>query len=128
MGRTTHQALGRPLPGRTNVVLTRQADFQAPGCLVAGDRDQAIALAEATRTAEAMIIGGSQVYREFLPLHPTLHVTLVEGNFDGDVYFPLPVIGSPDWLVTYEEHWPADAANPHDATYMILEPIPFRAG
>ena len=48
MGRKTHEALGRPLPGRTNIVLTRQADFQAPGCLVAGDRDQAIALAEAT--------------------------------------------------------------------------------
>jgi dihydrofolate reductase len=122
MGRKTHQTLGRPLPGRTNIVLTRQPDFSAPGCMVARDRDEAIARAEATGAAEAMIIGGSQVYREFLPLHPSLHVTLVEGDFDGDVYFPAPVIGSPDWIVTHEEHWPADEVNRHVATYMILEP------
>lgn len=123
MGRKTHQTLGRPLPGRTNIVLTHQADWAAPGCLVARDRDEAIALAAATGSAEAMIIGGSQVYREFLPLHPTLHVTVVEGDFEGDVYFPVPVIGSPEWIITHEERWPADEANPHSASYRIMEPV-----
>ena len=60
MGRKTHEALGRPLPGRTNIVLTRQVGFHAPGCLVARDRDQAIALARSNGSREAMIIGGSR--------------------------------------------------------------------
>jgi dihydrofolate reductase len=122
MGRKTHQSLGRPLPGRTNIVLTRRTDFSAPGCLIACNRDQAMALAESTGTPEAMIVGGRQVYRAFLPLGPALHVTVVEGEFDGDVYFPVPVLGSPCWIVTHEERWPADEANPHDALYMILKP------
>ena len=128
MGRKTHQAIGRPLPGRTNIVLTRQAGFASPGCLVARERDEAVALAETAGATEAMIVGGSQVYREFLPLWPTLHVTLVEGDFEGDVFFPVPVIGSPDWIMTFEEHWPADAANVHEASYMILEPARNCAG
>ena len=62
-----------------------------------------------------MIIGGSEVYREFLPLGPTIHLTLVEGHFKGDVFFPAPILHSPDWQVIHEERWPADAANPHEA-------------
>jgi dihydrofolate reductase len=122
MGRKTHQALFRPLPGRTNIVLTRRLDYHAPGCATVHDRDQAITAAEATGSAEAMIIGGGQVYREFLTLEPTLHVTLVEGDFEGDVYFPVPLVRSPEWIVTYKELWPADADNPYEATYMIMKP------
>src|SRR5208283_4034877 len=113
MGRKTHEALGRLLPGRTNIVLTRQAEFLASGCLAAHDRAQALALAEATRSREAFIIGGSQVYEAFLPLRPTIHLTLVEGTFRGDVFFPAAVLDSPDWEVLHEERWPADAENPH---------------
>jgi dihydrofolate reductase len=123
MGRKTHQGLGRPLPGRTNIVLTKQSGFSAPGCLIASDRDQAIALAQATGSPEAMIIGGSQVYREFLPLRPTIHVTLVEGDFAGDITFPIALIGSSDWVTIHEERWPADEANPHDARYLIMIPV-----
>jgi dihydrofolate reductase len=127
MGRKTHQALSRPLPGRTNIVLTHQVDFDAPGCLVAVNRDQAIARAEDAGCEETMVIGGSQVYREFLPLCETIHLTLVKGEFEGDAFFPVPVIGSPDWIRIHEEHWPADAANPHHATYMIMMPARSRA-
>lgn len=128
MGRKTHQTLGRPLPGRINIVLTHQSDFAAPGCLVARDRDQAIDLAEETGSAEGVIIGGSLVYRDFLPLHPTLHITLVEGDFTGDTYFPEPVMGSPDWALTHKEFWRSDLTNPHDATYLIMEPVLSRNG
>ena len=76
------------LPGRTNIVLTRQPGVLARGCLTAGDRTQALSLAQATGSQEAMIIGGSQVYEAFLPLQPTIHLTLVEGTFTGDVFFP----------------------------------------
>ena len=96
--------------------------FFARGCLTAGDRTQAIALAQATGSQEAMIIGGSQVYEAFLPLQPTIHLTLVEGTFTGDVFFPVALLGSPAWAVLREEKWPADAENPHDARYLVLKP------
>ncbi len=69
-----------------------------------------------------MIIGGSQVYEAFLPLRPTIHLTLVEGAFTGDVFFPAVVFDSPAWQVLHEERWPADAENPHNARYLVLGP------
>ncbi len=122
MGRKTHEAIGRPLPGRTNIILTRQANLIARGCLIAPDRSEALAQARATGSAEAFVIGGSQVYEAFLPLKPAIHLTLVEGSFSGDVYFPAVLLQSPEWEVVHEERWPADAENPHDATYLVLNP------
>jgi dihydrofolate reductase len=69
-----------------------------------------------------LIIGGSEVYREFLPVASTIHLTLVEGRFEGDVFFPAPLLHSPGWKVIHEERWPADAANLHEVTYMVLQP------
>lgn len=128
MGRKTHEALGRPLPGRTNIVLTRRLEYRAAGCLVAHDRAEALRLACEIGADEAMIIGGSEVYREFLPLVSTIHLTLVEGHFEGDVFFPASILSSPDWKVIQEERWPADAVNLHDAAYLILKPAPRGSG
>jgi dihydrofolate reductase len=120
MGRKTHQAVGRPLPGRTNIILTRQEDFHAEGCLVAHTREQALELAAATGSREAMIIGGSAVYRAFLPLCTTIYLTLVEGSFEGDTFFPANILESPDWQAVEKERWPADDRNPFDAVYLLL--------
>lgn len=121
MGRKTHESLGRPLPGRTNIVLTHQADYQAEGCLVVHSVDEALDQARSTGTDEAMIIGGAEVYREFLTRCDAIYLTLVEGEFEGDVFFPLDPLNSPDWRIAREERWPADEANPHDARYLVLE-------
>jgi dihydrofolate reductase len=121
MGRKTHETLGRPLPGRTNIVLTRRVDYHAAGCLVAHDRAEALAQAEATGANQAMIIGGSEVYREFLPLCQTVHLTLVEGQFEGNVFFPAPLLNSPGWKVIHEDQWPADAVNGSDAIYIVMQ-------
>ena len=103
-------------------MLTRQVDLLTQNCLIAGDRTEAVALAQATGSRVAFIIGGSQVYEAFLPLGPTIHVTLVEGSFPGDTFFPAAVLDSPAWEVVHQERWPADAENPHDASYLILQP------
>lgn len=124
MGRKTHESLGRPLPGRTNIVLTRQADYQAEGCRLARDRDEALGLARGTGADEAMIIGGSEVFQAFLPLATTIYLTLVEGRFAGDVFFPTPIADAPGWRTVHEESWPADVKNPHDAVYRVLERTP----
>src|SRR5262249_44434513 len=123
MGRRTHQSLGRPLPGRTNIVLSRRSDYQAEGCLVAHSKEQALRLAEAIASAEAYIIGGEQVYREFLPSCKTAHVTLVEGDFEGDTFFPARLLDSPEWSVIRQEPWPADERNRHTATYLELRRV-----
>ena len=67
-----------------------------------------------------MIVGGGEVYRAFLPLCSKIHLTLVEGDFEGDAYFPVDLLGSPDWRTVHEERWEADERNPHDARYLVL--------
>src|SRR5271156_847926 len=66
MGRKTHESLGRTLPGRTNIILTRQPDFRAPDCLVAHSTDEALAIAESGMAEEAVVIGGSEVFEAFI--------------------------------------------------------------
>lgn len=85
MGRKTFESIGRPLPGRTTLVLTRQNDFEVPGVLVARDWVEAVALVPGPN---AFVAGGAEIYRLFLPLASKLFLTRVHGNFDGDTYFP----------------------------------------
>jgi len=121
MGRKTHESLGRPLPGRTNIILSRRPGFHAEGCLVAGSVDEALGQARATAADEAMVVGGGEVYRAFLPSCSRIYLTLVEGDFEGDTRFPFDVLHSPEWEVVREERWDADERNPHDARYLVLE-------
>jgi dihydrofolate reductase len=121
MGRKTHESLGRPLPGRTNIVMTRRPDYEAPGCEVVGSMHEALDQARAASADEVMVVGGGEVFREFLPLCSRIHLTLVEGEFEGDAYFPVDLLDSPEWRIVEEERWEADEKNPHDARYLVLE-------
>lgn len=87
MGRNTHESIGKPLPGRTNIVISRNPDFKAPGCLVFNDMDTAITKA-CEEAEEAFIIGGSALYKSFLPLAHTLYLTKINKAFSGDTEFP----------------------------------------
>jgi len=100
MGRRTHASIGRPLPGRDNVVLTRDRGFRAPGCRVVHDLEAALA-----GTGVLMVIGGADLYRQTLPLASTLHLTLVEAEVPGDTLFP--EFDAADWEVAAEEAHPA---------------------
>lgn len=92
MGRKTWASLGRPLPGRANIVVTRNADFAAEGASVVGSLDAAIALARreaaATGAEEICVIGGGEIYRQSIALADILHVTEVQAEVDGDTRFP----------------------------------------
>ena len=85
MGRKTYESIGRPLPGRTTVVLTRREDFHAEGVLVAHDPEAALSL---VKGENAFVAGGADVYRLFLPLATRLLLTRVHGVYDGDTFFP----------------------------------------
>ena len=86
MGRRTFESIGRPLDGRTNIVLSRQPGYEAPGCRTAASFDAALAAARGAE--EVMVIGGAGVYARALPRAHRLHLTRVQGRFEGDVYFP----------------------------------------
>ncbi len=87
LGRTSHQAIGRPLPGRRNLVLSRRTDLTLPGCEVVHDLDTAIARARKTDPMP-FICGGEQIYRAALPIVTHLHLTVVDHEPTGDAHFP----------------------------------------
>jgi dihydrofolate reductase len=102
MGRKTFESIGRPLPGRTTVVLTRKSDFSAPGVLVAHDRQEAVSLAQGPH---AFVAGGANIYELFLPLAKKLFLTRVHASFEGDTHFP--AFDAREWeLVSAERHAP----------------------
>jgi dihydrofolate reductase len=106
MGRLTWESIGRPLPGRQNIVITRQSDFSANGCDVVAS--PAAALTVAGDAEEIMIIGGSQIYDLFLPKAGRLYLTRVQTEIDGDAFFSS--ISEVDWtLVDSESHEASDA-------------------
>lgn len=118
MGRKTFESMGkRPLPGRKNIILTQSKDFIAEGCRVVDSLEQAIEEAlkgdpgsqnsqpseNEKKLAEIMVIGGAQIYAQFLPLANRLYITFVHQEFPGDTYFPK--VQWADWeLVSTEAH------------------------
>ncbi len=117
MGRKTWESIGRPLPGRQNIVVTRQAGFTAEGCDVVGSADAAIAAAGDAE--EIMVIGGSEIYALFLPRAARLYLTRVHAEVDGDAFFPQDEDSS--WsLVDYEQH-AADENNDFDFSFQLYE-------
>lgn len=92
MGRKTFESIGKPLPGRSNIVITRNRDFSAPGVLVAGSLDEALRMADDISqrdgAGEIMVMGGGEIYRQALPLAHTLYLTRVHADIEGDAWFP----------------------------------------
>ncbi|GMR08810.1 MAG: type 3 dihydrofolate reductase [Gammaproteobacteria bacterium] len=118
MGRKTFASLGRPLAGRTNIVITRDPGFRVDGVVVVHNIDDAI---EAARKVgqEVMIIGGASFYEQMLPRADKLYLTLVDGEFDGDAWFP--EFDMAEWRELESNRYDADEKNPHDYRFVILE-------
>ena len=86
MGRKTFESIGRPLPGRTSVVVTRNASYQSSGLIIVHSLTDAFAISAADD--EVFVIGGEQIYREALPLTDRVYLTYIDKEFDGNSYFP----------------------------------------
>ncbi|MDH2433590.1 dihydrofolate reductase [Pokkaliibacter sp. MBI-7] len=123
MGRKTFDSIGRPLPGRTNIVITRQTDWQHDGVKVVHSLPQAIALAEAecliSGSEECMIIGGAQLYSEALPYCQRLYLTRVWADIEGDACFP--VLNDADWQEQGRIDHPPTERNPHAYSFLVLD-------
>ena len=114
MGRETYQAIGRPLPGRTSIVLTRNPGLQVPeGVVVVQNLEQA--LNGCLEDPEAFVIGGAEVYRVALPRVERLYVTLVYGTPEGDSYLPDEDLSR--WELVQEEHHAADQSHAYPFSF-----------
>ena len=117
MGRVTHESIGRPLPGRTNIILTTNTNYMAPGCEVAMRLDQALALAG--EAEEVMVIGGAYVYEAFLPMADRIYLTRVRANIDGDAYFP--DLDPDEWTIRSKEEFPVDDDRDYGYSFQVLD-------
>jgi len=121
MGRKTFDSimdrLGKPLPDRKSVIITRQAGFQAPaGCIVASSWEDAM---KKTKGEEIFVSGGEAIYAMALPFADRLILTRVHVQSEGDIMLPIPDFS--EWNLIHEEEWPKDEKNEYDATYQIYE-------
>ena len=117
MGRKTWESISRVLPGRRNIVITRQQGFAAEGCDVVQSSDEAIAMAGDAE--EIMVIGGSQVYELFLPVAQRLYLTRVHADVNGDAFFP--AVDEDEWQLVSDEAHSADRRNEFDFSFRIYE-------
>lgn len=119
MGRKTFDSIGRPLPGRLNIVISRQPGLEIPGCTVVTSIDEAIAAAQPA--PEIVIVGGADIYRQVLPQVRVIHLTRVHANVDGDVVFP--ELKEHEWREVAKEYHPADERHAHAFTFSTLERV-----
>jgi dihydrofolate reductase len=117
MGRKTFESIGKPLPGRSNIVISQDPAFQAQGCTRASTI--AAALRAAGSVPEAMIIGGATLYAQCLPLAQRIYLTLVHESFSGDVSFPQ--FDAQQWRETARTDHQPDEKNPHAYSFITLE-------
>jgi len=117
MGRKTYDSIGRQLPGRTSIVLTRQSDWAVEGVVTATDFESA--LTQAGDDEEVFVIGGSQIYQLALPLVDRLYVTRVHATVQGDTYFP--DITTDQWQLKQTDSFAADEKNDHDYSFLVYQ-------
>lgn len=110
MGRKTFESIGKPLPGRLNVVITRDRTYVPPGVAVAFSLEHALATAQRAGAEEAMVVGGAEIYRLALPLAGHLYLTEVHAEVEGDTLFP--DFDRAEWTETAHEDHPADGETP----------------
>ncbi len=119
MGRKTHTSIGRPLPGRKNIVITHSQDFKAEGCVVVHSLDDAFQVADGVN--EVMIMGGSSIYNQALARTDRLYVTEVHADVEGDVYFP--EFDKDEWKEFERQEYTAGENNEFDYSFVGLERI-----
>lgn len=123
MGRKTYESIGRPLPGRTNIIVTRSRDYEVENARVVDCLTDAIELAETISfidgSEEAFVIGGAELYKHALPFVDRMHLTMVHAEVDGDTYFP--DFDVEEWEEVSKEHFDADEANPYDYSICVFE-------
>jgi dihydrofolate reductase len=119
MGRKTYESIGRPLPGRKNVIITRNKNYKAEGCIVVTSLKEGLEVAK--KDSEAFIFGGGEVFKEALPRVTKIYMTRIHQSFNGDTYFPH--LDRREWHeVSREDHQP-DEVNKYSYSFITYEKI-----
>jgi dihydrofolate reductase len=122
MGRKNYESIPekfRPLPNRTNIVVTHQNDFKAEGCIIVHAIDDAIALAKKNNEAEVFVIGGAEIYKLGFPVSNRLYLTEIDAIIEGDTFFP--EFKKEDWIETSRNHHTMDDRHKHAFDFVIYE-------
>lgn len=122
MGRKNYESIPekfRPLPNRTNIVITRQPDYMAPGCTVVHSIESALAIAGQSDEKEAFIIGGAEIFRQSLDFTQRLYLTEIDAIVEGDTFFP--EFDPADWIETSRRHHPADERHAFSFDFVVYD-------
>lgn len=120
MGRKTFESLGTPLPGRKNIVITRQ-DLRADGIVIVKNLDDALFVANETDAKEVFVIGGGEIYRLAFEKAKRIYLTRVKGEPEGDTFFP--ELDRKDWYLVSEEDHDADEKNNYGYSFQVWERV-----
>lgn len=119
MGRKTFDSIGKPLPGRKSIVITRNKEWQHEGVDVVHSLDEAAERATAYGAKEIFIIGGAEIFQSALPQADRIYLTRIHHHFDGDTFFP--TLPPTQWQLASERFCEADEKNPYNHTYQVWE-------
>lgn len=127
MGRKSFESilevLGKPLPGRTSIVVTRNTDYKAEGCIVVSSVEAGIAIAKEKGEEELFITGGGQIYKQALPLTNRVYLTIVDASFpEADTHYP--ILNLAEWNSSQQLHAKADEKNEYDFSFQLLNRRP----
>ena len=117
MGRKTFESIGHPLSERINIILTKDRNYKAPGCIVVHSIDEALRAARDAK--EVMVIGGSSIYQQFLFHADRMYLTFIDEDFDGDAFFPR--FNEAEWIEVKRENHEPDEENPYRYSFIMLE-------
>lgn len=131
MGRKNYESIPekfRPLPNRTNIVVTRQKDFKAPGCIVVNSIEQALTVADSNGEEEAFIIGGAEIYKLGMKYTERMYLTEIQAEIEGDTYFP--EFKRQEWRAILRLLHPQDERHKYPFDIVVYDrkhvPVPFK--
>ena len=118
MGRKTFESLGKPLPNRINIIITRDKNYKAEGCVIVNSLKEALKAAK-EEDENPFILGGAEIYKQAMPFADKLDLTFVHHKFDADVFFP--EIDKTIWKETSREDFKSDEKNKYDYSFVTFE-------
>ena len=121
MGRKTFESLGKPLAGRKNIIITRQAGWKAEGAVVVKSIEDALFVAKETDAKEVMVIGGGEIYKTVFEKAKRIYITRVDAEFEADTFFP--VIHPKHWHLVSQQNHEADEKNAYNYSFQVWERI-----
>lgn len=122
MGRKTFESIGRILPGRENIVITRNKDFSYEGCTIFHSIDAFLDRIQSDESEEYFVIGGSEIFHALFPKADRLYITKINDEFEGDTYFP--PFSLDEWELVSQEKGPKDEKNPFDYEFLVFDRKP----